>query len=682
MPSAVPFQQGLIGEYNNSAHYPGVYVSWDPDTNFPSTQSLIFKGQANTDYRFPLTVSNYTNSSTQNLGLPLALGSGTTYLYCLNQSGLIAYKKVGDTFVTQGFANNNSLGSASPVSLKVSTIGTSEVIMVGFASFLTVFNFSNSTFTKNNSIHYATLTGINTTNYLDFDFNFYKDNIYYSYGSYVYAGSISMSGNNALLGSGTTGVIIDSTNGLSNSIKKMASYDGSKVAIADSDNNISEWIYNGNLNLGNTSTQWALNYTLTPSDQIWSALIYNHFGILVACDSYNDTVNVVASASYTVNTKTYGFNGVGYSLESTASETSTIGQIVNTVGSTGVNYLQFDAPNCVAEDAYFNIVVGDANNRLTYIPAALDFVASVAAPLNEFIDNSGNPADTYYVKQTNFDFSSTLSIPPFTGDELLLKSSVLYELNALLRVPVYDEEPLYGYQRTSATLAYGDLVTDPAPQVRITCSTNGGQRSSMFVLSPYTGFYNSLDQSLSDPFDNPSTLTNNYPNGLFYRFTNEGKFYFFDVNGSPVSIQEYDTLLVSYYVKMFTNAQINNALYLALQTINSKPGLNKIYSVATVPFYYDATLVVGATYYLLRQLLVGLNQRERRLLVMDPESGSFDAVSNLKETVKMYQEEFNELLKTLPIAVRPIMGTVTVPEYAFPGGRSRMFRQLWKGGAS
>jgi hypothetical protein len=67
---------------------------------------------------------------------------------------------------------------------------------------------------------------------------------------------------------------------------------------------------------------------------------------------------------------------------------------------------------------------------------------------------------------------------------------------------------------------------------------------------------------------------------------------------------------------------------------------------------------------------------------MDPESGSFDAVASIKDTAKMYQEEFNELLKKLPIAVRPVMGTVTVPEYAFPGGRSRMFRQIWKGGAS
>ena len=198
----------------------------------------------------------------------------------------------------------------------------------------------------------------------------------------------------------------------------------------------------------------------------------------------------------------------------------------------------------------------------------------------------------------------------------------------------------------------------------------------MYVLDPYSPIYSTLDQSNSDPFD-ISTTNNNYPNGLFYRFTNEGKLYFYDNYGNPVSIQEYDVILVTYYVKLFTNAQINNALYLALQAINAQPGLNKIYSVVSTPFWYDQTLVSGATYYLLRQLLVGLNSRERRLLVQDPEQGGFDAINSLKDTAKMYQEEFNELLKKLPIAKRPTMGSISVPEYSMPGSRTRLYRQLF-----
>ena len=127
---------------------------------------------------------------------------------------------------------------------------------------------------------------------------------------------------------------------------------------------------------------------------------------------------------------------------------------------------------------------------------------------------------------------------------------------------------------------------------------------------------------------------------------------------------------------------MNNALYLALQAINAQPGLNKIANVQSCPFYYDQTLISGACFYLLRQLLVGLNQRERRLLIQDPESGSFDAIQNLRDTAKMYQDEFNELLKKLPIARRPTMGTITTPEGGALGSRAGLWRSLYKGGAS
>ena len=685
MPSAVPFQQGLIGLYNNSQSNPGVYVAWDADTSFNSTQSVIFKGAANTDYRFPLIVNTYTNSGTQPLNRPLALGAGNTYIYCLNSLGVIAYKKVGDIFTTVGFASNAFINSQTPSTIKVSTVGTSEIIVVGFTTFFNTLTFSGSSFSVSNGLNFVNLCGLSTSNYVNSDFAFYGQNIYFSYGASIWEGQISLDGsNNVVLGTGTTGVIINSSNGLTTSAYKIANYDSAKIAVIDSGNNISEFVYNGNFNAGSTTLDWSMNYTLTPSSsQVYSSLIYNHFGIIVANDAHNNTVNVIASANVTVNTKTYGtLDGFTYQVEATSSTNGIQGHIVNTFGSLGVNYTQFNTPISIDEDNEFNIIVGDYNNRLTYIPTALSYLANVQAPLTEYIDVTGTPADIYYIKQTTLDYTSVVSIPPISGDELLLNSSVLYEVNALLRVPVYDEEPLFGYNRTSATIAYGDIVTDPAPQVRITCSTNDGQRGGMFVLSQYRGFNNSLDQSNSDPFDMPSSLVNNYPNGLYYRFTNEGKLYFMDATGNSVSVQEYDTILVSYYVKMFTNAQINNALYLALQAINAQPGLNKISNVATVPFYYDTTLVSGAAYYLIRQLLVGLNQRERRLLVMDPESGSYDAVANLKDMAKMYQEEFAELLKKLPIAQRPMMGTITVPEYAFPGGRSRLFRQVWKGGAS
>lgn len=682
MPSAVPFQQGIIGAYNNSTS-PGVYVSWDANSNFATTQSLVFKGLDNTNYRFPLILNKYTSSNTlYSIGVPAAIACGSYYYYVATSTTFIIYYKQGDNLATAySIAISDQLFFGVPDTLLVRNYNNLDYIFmpIGSTGAASVYTFDGTTFTYSRTIGYDAITGLSlATAYTGSSLTVDKSNFYLTYQGAVYACAYTTNYN---LDTTNRGIIINSSNGTiyGNSLKYISNYDDAKICVTDNQNYVYEFVFEGDISAGNTSSNWRLNFSLTPTNQVWSSVLYNHFGIIIATDSFNHTVNVITSSTVTVNTKLYGFNGAGYSVQSTKSSTAITGIITNTVGALGVEYLQFNSPLCIAEDFEFNILIGDLNNRFTYIPTALDYVASVQAPLNELIDKNGNPADTYYIKQTNDDYSTLFSVPPITGDELLIKSSVLYELNALLRVAVYDEEPLFGHLRQTATLTYGDIVTDPAPQIRITCSTNSGQRSPMFVLSPYSEFTNSLDQAESDPFAAP-TNNNNYPNGLFYRFTNEGKLYFYDLNGTPTSIQEYDTILVTYYVKMFTNKQINNALYLALQAINAQPGINKISSVRSCPFYYDQTLVSGATYYLLRQLAVGLNSRERRLLVMDSEQSSFDAVANIKDTAKMYQEEFNELLKKLPIAVRPTMGTITTPEFALPGGRSRLYRQLWTSG--
>lgn len=682
MPSAVPFQQGLIGQYNNSDS-PGVYVSWDSNTEFNSVYSCVFKGIENTDYLFPLIVHTCVDSNAVvEIGTPVALGAGATFVYCLTDKFLIAYQKQADTFLTKAIMPVANINSGKiPTTFKVNTLNGVEFLAVGYSSgsFDVVIK-SGTTFVTTAGLNYSNICGISAGTYPSYDLAIFSNKVYFSYQNNVWAGDITLGvGNTLILGTATTGIVASSTN----TINKIAVYANDRLAIADNKNILSEYLYAGNTNLDNSSGQWNLNYSMTPGPGVaYSAITYNNFGVILAADSYNNKLDLVVPANIIQNTKNYGtFNGFTYQVVSTTTVTTQSATVLNSIGGIGVGYQNFNTPTCISEDPDFNILVGDFNNRITYIPAALEYLTTVDAPLAEYIDINGTPADVYYIKQATYNYDNVKSLPPISGDELLIKSSVLYELNALLRVPVYDEEPLFGYNRKSATLAYGDIVTDPAPQVRITVGTNDGQRSAMYVLSPYVGFYNTLDQSTDDPFDAPPTL-NNYPNGLYYRFTNEGKLYFFDSLGNETSIQEYDTILVTYYVKMFTNAQINNALYLALQAINAQPGLNKIQKVQSVPFWYDQTLVSGATYYLLRQLLIGLNQRERRLLVQDPKQGSFDAVANIKDTAKMYQEEFTELLKKLPLAKRPIMGTISVPEFAMPGGRSRYFRYMWKGGAS
>ena len=395
MPSAYPYQQGLIGLYNNSSGNPGIYVSWDPDTNFASTQSIIFKGAANTDYRFPLIINTYTQSgSNYAIGQVEAAACGSVYYYVATDSHFVIYNKIADNFNTIYFDSISSFAGV-PDTLLVRNYNNLDYIFfpLGSNGAVDIYTFNGTSFTSFSTINYDDITGLSLGtaydgSYLTVD----ENNFYLTYNDSVYACQFV---NAFSLYTGNRGVIIDTTNGIisGNTLSFISNYDNSKISVVDNQNYIYEFVYQGDVNLGNVTSQWLLNFNLTPNGQTWSCILYNHFGIIIATDSTANTLNTVASSTIIVNTQNYGFNGVTYSIQSTSSSTTIEGRVVNTIGSTGVGYQQFNYPTCIAEDALFNLVVGDKNNRLTYVPTALDYVTSVQAPLNEYIDINGNIAD-------------------------------------------------------------------------------------------------------------------------------------------------------------------------------------------------------------------------------------------------------------------------------------------------
>jgi hypothetical protein len=82
---------------------------------------------------------------------------------------------------------------------------------------------------------------------------------------------------------------------------------------------------------------------------------------------------------------------------------------------------------------------------------------------------------------------------------------------------------------------------------------------------------------------------------------------------------------------------------------------------------------------MLRSVLVQLTNRQRRLLIEDPDA---KFVEDLRSTATMYKEEFDKLLEKLPISRYPGIRSVVVPEFNMPGGRSRFFRYIWNIGSS
>lgn len=307
-------------------------------------------------------------------------------------------------------------------------------------------------------------------------------------------------------------------------------------------------------------------------------------------------------------------------------------------------------------------------------------IDSVYFPINEYVDSSGKPTNYYKIAEYDSDANLLNTSGPINGDELLIKSSLRFELEHLLNIPIYDEEVIFHKDRSRASVAFPFWNYYPRPEIRITGLSEDGDRESMIPLSDTSFVYKTINPDYDpilyykDGTVAPFTGGNNYTNGIKVNCDYMGNLYFYDSNGNSVPVKPYDTVLVSYSVKAFTSQHMNSALNLALQVINAQPGASKYQSVSQAPYYYDPAIIYGAAYYLLRSLLVQLTQRQRRLLLEDPDASMF---GNIKEAAMMYKEDFEKLVEKLPISRYPGIRGIVVPEFNMPGGRSRFFRYIW-----
>lgn len=319
--------------------------------------------------------------------------------------------------------------------------------------------------------------------------------------------------------------------------------------------------------------------------------------------------------------------------------------------------------------------------RSSHFDGTYTLVDTVAWPINEYVDPGGSPTSYYKIEEIDGNNGIASTSQPILGDELLIKSSIRYELEHLLNIPIYDEEIIFRNGRKQGTVAFPFWNYSPRPQVRITSYSQDGDREAMQELSETTPIYKTINADYNPiTYNNDGTVTpltdgNNYPDGLLMKYDYMGNIFFINTSGAPVSIHPYDTVLVSYNVKMITSQHMNSAMYMALQSINAQPGSSKYTTITSAPFYYEPAIVYGAAYHILRALLVSLTSRQRRLLIDDPDKESI--VTNLKSAADMYKEEFKELVEKLPIARFPTMRGIVVPEFNMPGGRSRFFRYIW-----
>jgi len=303
-------------------------------------------------------------------------------------------------------------------------------------------------------------------------------------------------------------------------------------------------------------------------------------------------------------------------------------------------------------------------------------IDSVAFPINEYIDANGTPTDYYKIQEIDNNGNIISTSGPMIGEEELIKTSLAYEIQDFLRIPVHDEEPIFYRGRTSAHTAYANWNYYPRPEIRISGINTEGETDPYIILSETEPIYSTIGIG-----------TSNYEDGLKYKIDYASRIYFIDESDNPVPIYPYDYIYASYNVRFFTVSEMNNALNYSLQMINLQPGVNKIGSLRTMPVIYDPVLITGATYWLLRNLATRMQQKETQLLLTG--GGGADAAGgagsressggiDISSLLTLYKDMWQEQLKLVGKYKYPNTLSIVTPEYMMPGSRSRYFRYMWK----
>jgi len=152
-----------------------------------------------------------------------------------------------------------------------------------------------------------------------------------------------------------------------------------------------------------------------------------------------------------------------------------------------------------------------------------------------------------------------------------------------------------------------------------------------------------------------------------------------------------DSINVRYNFAYFSDEEILSFLRLGLQMMNSTPPASTTYrDVTTMPFEWNAPVLLYAAITALKRLIFGLNFQEKMVIFAEPQAGAGGAsnadaagkaINNFQSLYQDYNNVWVEIRQDAKSKKLPGVAQYVTPEYTLPGGRSRWFRYLYKSGA-
>jgi hypothetical protein len=143
-------------------------------------------------------------------------------------------------------------------------------------------------------------------------------------------------------------------------------------------------------------------------------------------------------------------------------------------------------------------------------------------------------------------------------------------------------------------------------------------------------------------------------------------------------LSSYDMLHVDYNFRWFSDEQLDRFISNALSIVNFYPPTSK-YDVLNIPESFVPLVLYGASKDAIRELLMCLNFQQPQQ-VFGGSEGASKAFSQLETLKKNYEDEFTRLLEQKKYGRYPRTRSIVTPEFTLPGGRSRWFNAMFKGG--